>query len=410
MRTQTVFILVLALVCGVAAVVVVNQLLTSEPPAPVEAGAPATAKVVVAARDVPRGNLLTREDVREQSVPEGQELPEGVATSIDQVVDRRALVQLSDKEFILDGKLGARGARGGLATLIPEGMQAFTIQSPDLAASGGGFILPENHVDVWLTTSGGGDDSADTTLPLLKDIEVLAVNQQLDAPGDNTLEANKNNTVTLMVTPDQAATLVQSQARGVLHLSLRSNGNEEVTKNVLPTPNVAAKVPKGKRAVTFQAAEPSAGVGGIIVPQSHVDVLFVGDVVDSDGSKDSDDSNKPKFLTIPLLQDVEVLAVDQLLDSPDNGMVDPNRKRTFTLLVTPEQSALFAYAKGRGEFHLTLRSPGDDSVVTLPPAPPKIVTDEWVIVTARGPHRDNEKITRKREVKTEQLPEIHLAN
>ena len=61
--------------------------------------------------------------------------------------------------------------------------------SPGLSAglSVAGFILPGNKVDVLLNLRGNANDETGggSTTTLLQSIEILAVDQRLDAPADN---------------------------------------------------------------------------------------------------------------------------------------------------------------------------------------------------------------------------------
>lgn len=137
-------------------------------------------------------------------------------------------------EPILERKLASKDAGRGLASLIPIGMRAFTIQTPKASTGVGGFILPGNRVDVLLTTKSnlGPQDPTGgaSTTTLLQNVEILAVAQQLDAPQDNKLEPNIQH-VTLLVNPDQAAKLDLAMNQGMLHLTLRNpeDNNEALT-------------------------------------------------------------------------------------------------------------------------------------------------------------------------------------
>jgi pilus assembly protein CpaB len=106
-----------------------------------------------------------------------------------------------------------------MAPGIPKGMRAFTIQTATMAAGVAGFILPGNKVDVLMTMSGSGD----STITLLQGVEVLAVDQQVDAPAGNKVDVNLLRSVTLLVTPEQATKLDLGQSKGTLHLALRNS-------------------------------------------------------------------------------------------------------------------------------------------------------------------------------------------
>ena len=111
-----------------------------------------------------------------------------------------------------------------MAAILPTGMRAVSTQiSPETSA--GGFILPNDRVDVILTRrdkdadkSGGGDSKTSETV--LNNIRVLAIDQNIEEKNGQKVVIGK--TATLELTPGQAETLVLSQQIGSLSLSLRS--------------------------------------------------------------------------------------------------------------------------------------------------------------------------------------------
>lgn len=124
---------------------------------------------------------------------------------------------------------------------------------------------------------------------------------------------------------------------------------------------LAVQIREGMRAFTIETPKLSSGVGGMIQPGNHVDVILT--VTDVNRSNDSDFSGGGSS-TI-LLQNVEVLAVDRRTDSP--GTQTDVKKTTrevkdtksVTLLVTPDQSALLTLGQTKGTLHLSLRHPND---------------------------------------------------
>ena len=226
MSTRTILIIVLALVFGVSAAVGVN-LFARQGPAPTD-----VVSIVVAAADVSRGGTLTANQVKLVECPKDL-VPPGVLTSLDDAQDRLVLSPLVKDEPVIDGKLGAKNARGGMAGLIPPGMRAFTIQTPNVASGVAGFVLPGNKVDVLLTMNGDERTGGGITTTLLQNIEILAVDHLLDAPSERKVDGRNLQSVTLLVTPDQAAKLDLGQNRGNLHLSLRNPG-DAVAANTRP--------------------------------------------------------------------------------------------------------------------------------------------------------------------------------
>ena len=71
--------------------------------------------------------------------------------------------------------------------------------------------------------------------------------------------------------------------------------------------------------------------------------------------------------TTTLLQNIEILAVDQWLDAPEENKVDPKTLKSVTLLVTPDQAAKLGLGTNRGILQLSLRRPEDhDEANTVP--------------------------------------------
>jgi len=113
---------------------------------------------------------------------------------------------------------------------------------------------------------------------------------------------------------------------------------------------LAPLVPDGMRACTI-TTNIASSVAGLVIPGNHVDVLLT---ITNNLTNDLTGGGS----TTTLLQDVEILAVDQRMDSPPDHKVDPNL-RSVTLLVTQAQAAKLALGQDRGRLQLTLRNPDD---------------------------------------------------
>jgi pilus assembly protein CpaB len=181
--------------------------------------------VVVAVASIPRGASITSDLVKTRVYPKAM-LPDGALVKVADALERTVYVPLVRDEPILDSKLAPKGAKRGMAALIPDGLRAFTIHTPSVASGVGGFILPGNKVDILLTLEG---KRGSMTTTLLQNLEILAVDQRIDAPADNRVDPNQLRSVTLLVTPDQAARLSLGQNKGALHLSLRNHKDERIT-------------------------------------------------------------------------------------------------------------------------------------------------------------------------------------
>jgi pilus assembly protein CpaB len=215
----------LALVFGGSAAMGVNTFL-SRAPGPTGNVLP----VVVAAVDVPRGSNITSELVKIKEFPK-EMVPTGAISKVEDALDRGVFIPLIKDDPVLEPKLAPRGSGRGMAALIPTGMRAYSVKVPDVAQGVAGFILPGNRVDVLLSVSDMAGVTSDTgggsTTTLLQNVEILAVDQKMDAPADNKVDTKELRSVTLLVTPQQANLLDLGQNKGMLHLSLRNREDQQ---------------------------------------------------------------------------------------------------------------------------------------------------------------------------------------
>jgi pilus assembly protein CpaB len=226
---RSVMITVLALVFGGSAAVGVSSFIQN-PPATKGDVVP----VVVASAEIGRGQTITGDQIETREFPRGL-VPTGAILKKEDAQERSTYTTLVVGEPLMENKLSPKGVRG-LASLVHDGMRAFTI-STNVASGVAGFILPSNKVDVLLTMANGSPSDSTgggSTTTLLQNVEILAVDQKVEAPGDNKVDATNLRSVTLLVTPDQAAKLSLGQNKGTLHLTLR-NPKDELAANVKPT-------------------------------------------------------------------------------------------------------------------------------------------------------------------------------
>jgi pilus assembly protein CpaB len=222
---RTVLIVLLALVFGASAAVGVGTIRNREP----EVVKPETVPVVVAADDVPRFVSVTADHLTVRDCPKDL-VPPGALTSVEEALNRVTLNPVVKGETVLDSRLAPRGSGRGMAPGIAPGKRAFTIQTPNVASGVAGFILPGSKVDVLLTVSTYGATDANgggSTITLLQNVEILAVDQRVDAPAENKVDTKDLRSVTLLVTPEEATKLDLGQNKGALHLSLRNPADDQ---------------------------------------------------------------------------------------------------------------------------------------------------------------------------------------
>lgn len=115
---------------------------------------------------------------------------------------------------------------------------------------------------------------------------------------------------------------------------------------------VSAILPSGFRAVSTRI-EPRTAVGGLILPNDHVDVILIRSMRSRGGKED--------FVADTLFRNVRVLAIGQQIEaaSGKKSADSSGSTTTATLELTPRQAELLALANSMGEITLSLRSVAD---------------------------------------------------
>jgi pilus assembly protein CpaB len=107
-----------------------------------------------------------------------------------------------------------------LSSLLPAGKRAVATEI-SVATGAGGFILPNDRVDVIMVRKGQGTEKY-ITETVLSNVRVLAIDQQIEEKEDGS-KAAVGTTATLELTPDQTKVLaVAQQMADRLSLALRS--------------------------------------------------------------------------------------------------------------------------------------------------------------------------------------------
>ena len=107
MRSRRLFIVIaLALLSGLAAAwLALNYL--RQPENPIRTLEPTATEVVVAARDLPLGTVLTAEDVKLAGWPGGL-LPEGYSASVEEVLGRGVITNVVLNEPLISSKIAVK--------------------------------------------------------------------------------------------------------------------------------------------------------------------------------------------------------------------------------------------------------------------------------------------------------------
>jgi pilus assembly protein CpaB len=203
-----------------------------EAPPPVVAPPPpplATVDILVAKNDLSRGQVIGEGDVDWQTWPAASANASFIKRTdrpdaAHQFVGAIARESVASGEPIRDPSVVFAKGSGFMAAILPKGMRAVSMEvSAENAA--GGFILPDDHVDVVLTRhdkmqTGGGASDKIVSESILRNVRVLAIDQAVEEKAGQRVVVGK--TATLELSPDQAETLQLSRQQGTLSLTLRS--------------------------------------------------------------------------------------------------------------------------------------------------------------------------------------------
>ena len=245
MNTARIVVLTIALGAGGVAAYLASgtdkKTVASEPAAQLP-----TVDVLVARADIGLGQSLKPDDLQWQTWPASStgnnfirrgERPDA-ATQVAGWIARAPFIA---GEPIREQKLVRADGSGFMAAILPTGMRAISTEiSPETGA--GGFILPNDRVDVILSkrekgTDKNGPDVINSEV-ILSNVRVLAIDQApKEKDGQN---AVVGKTVTLELKAEQAETLARSRQAGTLALALRSIADLNMLETV-PDESTASK-------------------------------------------------------------------------------------------------------------------------------------------------------------------------
>ena len=197
-----------------------------------------TVDVLVAKSDIGLGQSVKPEDMQWQTWPAATASNVFIRRSerpnaTTEIVGSIARAPFIAGEPIREQKLVKADGSGFMAAILPSGMRAVSTEiSPETGA--GGFILPNDRVDVILSKHdknpdrAGAPDMVNSEI-ILSNIRVLAIDQApKEKDGQNTVVGK---TVTLELKPEQTETLARARQSGTLSLALRSIADVNIVES-----------------------------------------------------------------------------------------------------------------------------------------------------------------------------------
>jgi pilus assembly protein CpaB len=227
MNTARIAVLGIAIVAGGIAAYLASG--SSETPAPAQPVAQLqTVDILIAKSDIGLGQSVKPDDLQWQTWPAATASSSFIsraskADAVKEITGSIARSPFIAGEPIREQKLVKADGSGFMAAILPAGFRAVSTEiSPETGA--GGFILPNDRVDVLLTKRDKNPDGKGADVPnseiILTNIRVLAIDQ---APKEKEgASALVGRTVTLELKPEQTETLARARQSGTLSLALRS--------------------------------------------------------------------------------------------------------------------------------------------------------------------------------------------
>jgi pilus assembly protein CpaB len=228
MKSKTMILMVVAVVCGLAASYMTSRLLADRNE---------KVKIVVAKKKLNSWvRIKNPDDFFELEERAKNDIPRNAVTKLESIKDFFLIKGIEQGEVLVSDNV-LDGGKGNLDAKISPGKRAVAVQTSQRTVAGG-HVLPNSHVDVLHTVKKG--DKEPECRVLLQNILVVAVDLAMSKPDDGR-GGMVPATVTLEVTPQEAMILSKVVDMGSITLSLRPIGDNTV-ENLAPPPTPAEKV------------------------------------------------------------------------------------------------------------------------------------------------------------------------
>ena len=230
MRVTRIAVFAVAIGAGLVAALLIARLVDKEPTVKI-VEAPSleidSEQVLVAAGAIGLGTSVKSENLKWQKWPADATTDAYIVRSsepeaLEELAGSIARTPFLSGEPIKKSKL-VRTDHGFMSAILPKGMRAVAVEVR-AASTAGGFILPNDRVDIIMTREAPSSLQTGETFiseTILENVRVLAIDQTLDdKDGEKVVVAQE--TATLELTQIQSEIVVQAQQMGSISLILRS--------------------------------------------------------------------------------------------------------------------------------------------------------------------------------------------
>ena len=235
MNKKTIILLGIALFCGLLAVVLVKSYLKREESKLYQGMN--MVPVIAITQDTASGQIITQQLIAKRNVPEKFVHKNAInPKDFELILGQKLQFPMKRGDTLLWNSISADGAqlgKKGFSEIITKGERALTIPIDEIGGVGG-FIKPNDHIDI-LYTVRSEITGEECTITLLQNMTVLATGRSFGGSLEKK-QGGGYNTLTLLVTLEEAELLVFAQKRGQISTILR-NPEDIDTRQDIPRVN-----------------------------------------------------------------------------------------------------------------------------------------------------------------------------
>lgn len=258
-----------------------------------------TTEIIRMKKDVKIGQEITAKDIEVVEVG-AYNLPSEVIRSSEEVVGKYVSSELLKGEYVLPSKISDTPASENayLYNLTGE-KRAISVTIPSFAGGLSGKLISGDIVSVIAVDF---REKGETVVPdELQYVEVIAVTDkegydegEVVVTSDGEEEADLPETVTLLVTPDQASILAELEAEGEIHISLVYRGTADNAQKFI----AAQEKLLSELAEAEKAEEKSEKVEDVTVPAEPTEPTDTEDTIPEDVPVEGEEENSPVIDTV----------------------------------------------------------------------------------------------------------------
>lgn len=256
-----------------------------------------TTEIIRMKKDVKIGQEITAKDIEVVEVG-AYNLPSEVIRSSEEVVGKYVSSELLKGEYVLPSKISDTPASENayLYNLTGE-KRAISVTIPSFAGGLSGKLISGDIVSVIAVDF---REKGETVVPdELQYVEVIAVTDkegydegEMVVTSDGEEEADLPETVTLLVTPEQASILAELEAEGEIHISLVYRGTaDNAQKFIAAQEKLLTELAEAEK-------EKSEKTGDVTVPTEPTEPTDTEDTIPEEAPVEGEEENSPVIDTV----------------------------------------------------------------------------------------------------------------